>query len=230
MDMPVMTVPAIIENVNDTRISLFSFDKIADLSKVTPIIKETWDAQTLTKLRQGKVVVPDDVINKSLAMFLESEQPEQVQGLTVQSFADERMKITVNTKKKGQIVLVCKIEQFEHDKNHSLMKLKVVDKKLPDEPFLSWIFSKFSLAMVAKVAGHIDAPEGVEVKLHGNEVTADFHTALNNSRFGKLEFFGYKPIDALVIHSLTPQKDGVELSADLDLPEKVKNMLQNVVE
>lgn len=229
MDMPVMTVPAIIENVSDTRINFFSFDKIVDLGKVTPIIKETWDAQTLANIRQGKVIVPDDVVNKSLAMFLESEQPEQVTGLTVQSFANQRIKITANTKKKGRIVLVCQIKQFEHDKNHSLMKLKVVDKKLPDEPFVSWIFSKVSLAMVCKVAGHIDAPEGVEVKLHGNEVTVDFHKALYNSRFGQLELFGYKPIDALVIHSLTPQKDNIELSADLDLPEQVKNMLQNVV-
>lgn len=230
MDMPVMTVPAIIENVSDTRISFFSLDKITDLGKISPVIKETWDAQTLSNLRQGKVNVPDDVLNKSLAMYLESEQPEQIKGLTVQSFEDQRIKITADTKKKGRIVLVCKVEQFEHDKNHSVLKLKAVDKKLPDEPFLSWIFSKVSLAMVAKVTGHIDAPEGVEVKLRGNEVTVDYHQALYKSRFGQLEFFGYKPLDALVIHSLTPQKDGVQLSADLDLPEQVKNMLQNVLE
>lgn len=230
MDMPVMAVPAIIENVSDTRINFFSFDKIADLGKVTPIIKETWDAQTLSNIRQGKVIVPDDVINKSLTMFLESEQPKQVTALTVQSFEDQRLKITANTKKNGRVVLVCKVEQFEHDKNHSVMKMKVVDKKLLDEPVLSWIFSKVSLAMVSKVAGHINAPEGVEVKLRGNEVTVDFHKALYDSQFGKLEILGYKPLDALVIHSLTPQKDSVELSADLDLPERVKNMLQNVVE
>jgi hypothetical protein len=232
MDMPVMAVPAIIENVNvsDTRISLFSFGKIADLGKVSPIMKETWDAQTLSNIRQGKVVVPDDVINKYLAMSLEREQPEQVKALTVQSFADQRIKITASTKKKGRVVLICKVQQFEHDKNHSVMKLKVVDKKLLDEPVLSWIFSKVSLAMVSRVAGHVNVPEGVEVKLHGNEVTVDFHKAIYNSPFGQLEFFGYKPIDALIIRSLTPQKDSVELSADLDLPEQVKSMLQNAIE
>lgn len=230
MDMPVMAVPAIIENVSDKRISFFSFDKIADLGKVTPIIKETWDAQTLVNIRQGRVIVPDDVLNESLAMFVENEQPDQIKALTVQSFANERIKITANTKRNGRVVLVCKIEQFEHNKNHSIMKLKVVDKKLLDEPIFSWIFSKVSLAMVSKVTGHINAPDGIQVKLHGNEVTVDFHEVLCNSQFGKLEFFGYKPIDALIIRSLTPQRDSVALSADLNLPEQVKTMLQNVVD
>lgn len=230
VDMPAMAVPAIIQNVSENSISFFSFDKIPDLSKVTPIVKETWDAQTFSNLRAGKVIVPDDVLNRSLAMFLESEQPEAVKELTVQSLEDQRLKLTVNTKKAGRVVLVCKVEQFEHDKNRSVMKIKVVDKKLLDEPILSWIFSKVSLAMVSKVAGHINAPEGVLVNIRGNEVTVDFHQALYNSEFGKLEFFGYRPLDALIIHSLTPQKDSIELSADLDLPEKVKNMLQNIVE
>lgn len=202
--------------------------KVADLSPAMNIIKETWDAQTFANLEKGVVIVPDQVMNQSLAGAI-AEQ-DQVTELTVQSLGDGKLKITALTKKAGHLVLTCKIEQFQHDSQHSVMRLKVLDKKLPDKPMLSWIFSKVSLAMATKFAGNVNTIPGMVVELKGNSVTVDFHQALYQSRFGSAELFGYKPLDVLIIREATVQQGAIAFSTALDTPDKVKDMLRNLFE
>lgn len=212
----------------DTIKSWSTNGKVADVSSVISVLKDTWDLQTFQNLEQGKVAIGDDVINQSLAKALEDS--EQIKELTVASQENHTLKITALTSDVGHVVMVCKVEQFQQDKEHSFIKLKVLDKKLPDKPFVSWIFSRVSLAMVSKLVGNVQPGHGLAVEIKGNEVIIDFHQALLTSPIGSAELFGYKPIEALTITEATPEKGHVLFKTAVDLPESVTNMVKNVLE
>jgi len=201
--------------------------KMPDLSPVITIIQETWDHETLAGLEQGKVAVPDAVINQSLTAALGDDT--RVKELQISSLGDGKIKIAAVVPQAGHIVLVCKLEQFQHDKQRSVMTMKILNKKLPDKPMLSWIFSKVSLAMAAKFVGKVDFGPDLLVDIKGNTVTIDFHQALYNSRFGSAELFGFKLLDALVITQAVPQQGYVEFDTALDMPDSIKSMLQNIL-
>ena len=223
IDMPVIISSQVMESVKGWSSEI----KIPDLSHVIAVLKDTWDLQTFSNLEQGKVAISDDVINQSLAAAIEDN--EQVKELSITSLEDHKLKITALTKKAGHIILVCKVEQFVHNKDNSFMKLKVVDKKLADKPIISWIFSKVSLAMVTKLVGNVDPGHGLAVKIVGNEVTIDFHQALYNSNIGTIDVLGYKPLDAMIITEAVPQKGFVNFTTALDLPDHIKDMIKNVL-
>lgn len=200
---------------------------VADAAEVIKVVRETWDLQTFGDLEQGRVAVPDEVINKSLAAMLEEDGP--VSEMTVASLPDNKIKITALTKSTGRIVLVCRVEQFEHDKEHSVIKLRALDKKLPDKPIVSWIFARVSLAMAAKITGGINPGHGLILNLSGNEATVDFHQALYESRFGMLQLFGYRLMDFVSVTRAVPYNGYVEFETGLDLPENIKTMLHNAL-
>jgi len=221
-------MPAIISNTVIDNMKGWSTDiKIPDISSVIAVLKETWDLQTFTNLEQGKVAVPDDVINQSLKAMLEGN--DQVKELSITSLDDKKIKITALTKTAGHIIFICRVEQFEHNKDYSVMKLKILDKKLPDKPIVSWIFSKVSLAMVTKLVGNVNPGQGLTVKITGNEVAIDFHQALYNSSIGGVDILGYKPLDAMIITEAVPQKGFVDFTTSIDMPDNVKNMIKNVL-
>ncbi|MEG6585344.1 hypothetical protein [Dendrosporobacter sp. 1207_IL3150] len=224
-----ITIPVDLPADFTSKISFAELEaKVADLSPVMHIIQETWDYQTVENLEKGLVVVPDHIINKSLTEAI--GQHDQIKELTINSIGEGKLKITAITKDAGRVVLTCKIVQFQHTKHNSIMQLKVLDKKLPDKPMLSWIFSKVSLAMAAKFVGNIDMAAGITVDIKGNAATVNFHQALYNSRFGSAELFGYKPLDAIVINDALPQSGCIEFHTGLDMPENVKAMVRNLLE
>ncbi len=222
-----MDMPAIIQDAFSSGFSLPSAaSAVPDMTQTVATIKEVWDAQTFSDLVSGQVHVPDDVINQALASMLESGGP--VTEMKVTSLKNHQLRIEAKTAKEGRVVLVCTVEQLVHNQDQSLLTLKVTDKKLPDKPFVSWIFSRVSLAMVSKVVGHLDPSYGLDVNIHGNTVTIDFRQALYNSRLGNLELFGYRPVDYLTVYSLTPQDGFSDISTNLALPEQIKTMIKNV--
>lgn len=223
IDMPAIVSSNVMESMKGWSTEL----KIPNISHAISVLKETWDLQTFSNLEQGKVAIADDVINQSLAAAIEDN--EQVKELTIASLADNKVKVTALTKKAGRVVFVCRIEQFEHNKDYSVMKLRIVDKKLPDKPLVSWIFSKVSLAMVTKLVGNVDPGHDLAVKIVGNEITIDFHQALYNSNFGTIDVLGYKPLDAVIIKEATPEKGFVNFKTAVDLPDNLKSMIHNVL-
>ncbi len=223
IDMPVVISSNIIENVRGWSTEL----KIPDLSHVIAVLKETWNLQTFKNLEQGKVALSDDVINESLASAIEDS--EEIKELSITSLDDHKLKITALTKKTGPMVFLCRVEQFEHNKDYSIMKLKVLDKKLPNKPIVSWIFSKVSLAMVTKMVGNVDPGHGLGIKIVGNEVTIDFHQALYNSNIGTIDVLGYKPLDAVIIKEAKPEKGLINFTTSIDLPDYIKDRIRNVL-
>lgn len=223
IDMPVIISSNIVENMRGWSTEL----KIPDLSHVIAVLKETWNLQTFKNLEQGQVAISDDVINESLASVIEDS--EEIKKLSITSLEDHKLKITALTKKNGSMVFLCRVEQFEHNKDYSVIKLKVLDKKLPDKPMISWIFSKVSLAMVTKLVGNVDPGHGLGLKIVGNEVTIDFHQALYNSNLGTIDVLGYKPLDAVIIKDAMPEKGFINFTTSIDLPDNIKNMIRNVL-
>lgn len=221
-------MPAIIsDHVMDAAKGWSIEETIPNVSHVIAVLKETWDLQTFRNLEQGKVAVPDDVMNEYLASTIEDS--EEIKELSITSLEGHKLKISALTKKAGRMVFICDIKQFEHNRDSSFMKLKIVDKKLPDKPIVSWIFSKVSLAMVTKFVGHVNPGYGLGVKVVGNEVTIDFHQALYNSNIGTLDVFGYKPLDAMIIKEAVPEKGFVNFTTAVDLPDEIKDRIKNVL-
>lgn len=223
MDMPVVIPASFADSIKEWSATV----NVADVSGFITTMQETWDLQTFENLEQGKVAVPDHVINEYLASTIDGS--EQVREIKIASLEDNKLRITATTAKAGRVVLVCKVEQFEHDKDHSVIKLRALDKKLPDKPLLSWIFSRVSLAMVTKITGSINPGDGLALTIHGNEATINFHQALSSSKMGQAEVFGYKPMDYLVIHESIPQNGYVIFKTNLDLPENVRSMVKNAL-
>lgn len=223
-----MEMPAIIENAFSEGFTLPALgDKVPDTTQTIQTARTLWDAQTFSDLIKGQVNVPDAVLNQTLAANLGEGGP--VKALKVTSLKNHRIRIDAQTAKEGRVVLVCKVEQFVHNQEQSQLILKVTGKKLPGKSFVSWIFSRVSMAMVSKVVGHIDPGQGMNVAIHGNTITIDFRQALYASPIGQAEFFGYKPVDVLTIQSVTPQDGYITISTGLNMPEQLKTMLQNIL-
>lgn len=224
MDMPV-SLPA---NWNAVVDGWNQESKVTDWSGMVKIAKETWDAQTFSALSKGEVVIPDDVINQSLAGML--EPGASVRSITVTSQANHTMRIVMDTEKAGKVILVAKILELQHTPEKSYLKLQVLDKELPDKPWVSWLFSRVSLALVTKIVGQVNPGHGLAVGIYGNQVTIDFHQALYASQIGKLELLGYKPVDSLLIQQAVPEAGQLVVQTGLNLPDSVKTMIHNVLQ
>lgn len=224
IDMPIVIPGGIVDAIQNWTIT----ESIPDVTKPVAIIREIWDVQTFQGLQNGLAAVPDDVINEALTAALDDSK--KVQNLQIQSLGDNKIRITALIPKSGHVVFTAKIEQFEHDRNHSLIKMKMVERKLPDKPLLSWIFSRVSLAMVTKLVGPMAPGAGLAVDIKGNEVTVDFHQALYESKLGSAELFGYRLLDGLVITQAIPQPGYVDFRTSLDLPDNITTMIRNVLQ
>lgn len=201
--------------------------KIADYSKLIPVLQQTWDAQTFSDLQQGKVAVPDDVINNYLAQAIAGS--EKVSEIKITSLNGNQFKIHAQTASVGKVEMLCSLQGLQHDKNHSILTIQLLSKKLPDKPIMSFLFSHVSMAMVVKVVGPIDVGKGIHVEYEGNKVNIDFHQALYESELGKFDLYGYNLLDAVNITNATTKQGGVTIETGLDLPEQVSGMVTRVL-
>lgn len=192
-------------------------------SEITPLLKETWDLQTFANLQEGRVAVPDDAVNAYLAEALK-EQTE-VSELSIRSHADQTIAIHAKTASIGRIELICQLEQFEHNASQTQLRLRVKDKKLPDHPVLSWMFARVSLALATKLTGPIEPGHGVKVTVKGNQVSVDLREALLSSSFGRINVFGWQPVNALEIKSALPCDGYLLLNTSLEIPENISKLV-----
>lgn len=223
MDMPISMPAEALGSLNFSSLS----GSIADLSPMIAVVRHTWSTQTLAGLREGKVTVPDDVINESLAKY--SDENSSIHDIEITSLGDSKLRLIAKTKKFGAVDITCRIDQFEHNKDISFLKFTVLEKDLPDQEVLSWIFSRVSLSMVEKMVGRIDLGESIKTKVVGDTVAIDFHQALEETEFGSANLFGYRLSDAIVIENAVPKEGYIEFKTMLNMPETVKSMLYNIV-
>lgn len=223
LDLPVDIQADAIGNINFSNIS----EKVANLEPVMTVVRHTWSTQTLEGLKEGKVTVPDEVINDSLARY--SDENAHVYHIKVTSLGENKLRLVAETKKFGTVDIVCRIDQLEHNKDISLLKMTILEKDLPNHEVLSWIVSRVSLSMVEKMVGKIELGETIKTKIVHDTIAIDFHEALAQTDFGKSNLFGYKMSDAVVIENAVPKDGYIEFKTSLAMPEAVKSMLYNIV-
>lgn len=218
MDMPVMMV-----NFSDSVQSWKVSSQLGNVTRMFSVLREVWNRQTVADLVQGNIAVPDEVLNQSLQQALGDS--DKVKEFTLTSLDDNKIKIHLRTESVGTVELVCRIQQFEHDQNHSVMKLSILDKELPDRPLMSFIFSHISMALVTKLTGPIDVGPDLGISFYGNDVTVDFHQALSRSKLASVEVMGYRLLDQVQITGAKAQAGAVVFQTNLNVPQPVVDAL-----
>lgn len=224
MDMPVAVVQAAeIEHQNPIRVSA----EVPDFSQIIAVLKKAWTVQTVEQLESGAIVVPEDILNQSLAEALPPNGP--VKNLKVTALGSQKIRILADTTSVGRVDMVCLVEGFEHDADHSVLKLKALEKSLPDRPLMSFIFSHVSLAMITHMAGNLDVGSGLNLSFYGNEVTIDFHEALQQSPLGQNRVLGRNLLNEVQIQGLEIQPGSFVFQTNLKLPPTLIGLLKNLL-
>ena len=124
---------------------------VKDYGPAIKVLQQTWSKESLLEISQGKLFVPDSVINDAIAKKI----PEggSVTGVTVTSHANGRLDIRAETKKVGPVELSGEIQEFVHNGDTSYMKYRVRSRNIPEHGLMSWVFSRVSLAMAERMVG-----------------------------------------------------------------------------
>ena len=223
MDMPTVISAEALNSIDFNDIS----SKIENYSSVIDVVKKTWTKESLLDILSGKISIPDDVINASIAEQI--DETSKVKSLTVSSQANGKLKINADTKAMGRLELTGTIDEFVHRGDTSYVKFTVKERELPDHQVMSWIFSRISLSMAQKIVGKIDLADDLKTDISHNTITVDYQDLLLKSEIGQVSFQGYNLLDALVIEKAEPKDGYIEFTTGLNLPEPVKAMLLNIL-
>ena len=134
---------------------------VKDYGPAIKVLQQTWSKESLLEISQGKLFVPDSVINEAIAKKI----PEggSVTGVTLTSHANGRLDIRAETKKVGPVELSGEIQEFVHNGDTSYMKYRVRSRNIPEHGLMSWVFSRVSLAMAERMVGHVELSEDLPI-------------------------------------------------------------------
>ncbi|WP_298462350.1 hypothetical protein [uncultured Mitsuokella sp.] len=200
---------------------------VADYGPVLFVLRQTWSKESLLEISQGKLFVPDDVINDAIAKQMTDDGA--VTEVTIKSHENGRLDITANTKKVGPVEVSGEIREFVHQGDSSYAVYRVRSKNILNHGLMSWVFSRISLSMAERLVGHMEMPDNLPVTVHHNTVRVDYSKALAASDFGKTEYQGHRLIDMIEIEGATPKEGGVEFDTKLNVPDDVKQALLAVL-
>ena len=212
-----------IEHVDWSRVK----EAVKDYGPAIKVIQNTWDKESLLEISQGKLFVPDDMLNKAIAKRIPADS--SVKSVTVTSHANGRMDIKADTKKVGPVELSGEIQEFVHNGSQSYMVYRVRERNLPEHGLMSWIFSRISLSMAERMVGHIELSEDLPIEIKHNTVRIDYSKVLAESDFGKTQFQGHRLLDMVEIEKATPKDGGIEFDTKLNIPDDVKAALSKLV-
>lgn len=194
-----------------------------DYQPAVRVMRETWDKESLLSIMQGKIAVPDSVINDAMAERLTPDG--SVTEVKVASQADGRLKINARTKSIGAVEFSGTIDDFVHTADESYMTYHIKERALLDQGTLSWFFSRIPLSMTEKLFGKLSVTDDLPLQIHGNTVRVDFQQVLLQSELGRTEYGGHRLIDMLEIEKAEPKDGYVEFSTRFNVPLEVKMML-----
>ena len=212
-----------VQNIDWSKVN----EAVEDYGPALKVIQNTWDRESLLEISQGKLFVPDEVINEAIAKSIPADG--NVTGLTIASKENGRLLITADTKSLGPVELSGEIKEFVHDGDKSYMVSQVRERNLPNHGLMSWIFSRISLSMAEKLVGHIEVADDLPISIKHNTVRIDYSKVLAASDFGKTEFQGERLLDMIEIDSARPKADGIEFQTQLKVSDDVKAALKRLL-
>lgn len=221
-------------------------EAVEDYQPAWKIIQHTWSNETLREIMQGKVSVPDSVINDAIAERLLSNQessemeakPEGVKNtanaeagkavelpvteLRLTSKENGRLEIFANTKKMGRLEFSGTIEEFVHNRSDSHVTYRVKERALKDHGLASWFFSRISMSMAQKLFGKFDLGESLPTTVKGNYITVDCKEALEQSELAEAQIKGYRLLDMLEIKNAVPHDGYIMFETRLNIPQEIQ--------
>ena len=120
-------------------------DRVQDFSPVIQVVRDTWDHQTLGEILEGRVYLPDDVLNEMLAERVTGRENTPLSSLRLTCHENGIMDIDAMTKKGDKVELSGTIEKFIHKGDTSCLVYRVKKHRLPGHGISSWLFSQVSL-------------------------------------------------------------------------------------
>ena len=224
-----MDMPAIIsEHFPGIRAESIS-EAVDDDQPAWQVMKHTWSNETLKEIRQGKVSVPDSVINEAIVESLQAEKDGSeaaaeppVTELKLTSRENGRLEIFANTKKIGRVEFSGTIEEFVHNKEDSHVTYRVRERALKDHGLASWFFSRISMSLSQKLFGKLDLGESLPTTIKGNYITVDCRKALEQSKLAKAEIKGYPVLDMLEIKNAVPHDGYIMFETRLNIPQEIQ--------
>ena len=229
-----MDMPAIISEYFPG-ISVESISEaVEDYQPAWQVIQHTWSNETLKEIMQGKVSVPDSVINEAIAESLKAESGGSDAGddgpgaeppvteLKLTSRENGRLEIFANTKKIGRVEFSGTIEEFVHNKEDSHVTYRVRERALKDHGLASWFFSRISMSLSQKLFGKLDLGESLPTTIKGNYITVDCRKALEQSKLAKAEIKGYPVLDMLEIKNAVPHDGYIMFETRLNIPQEIQ--------
>lgn len=219
MDMPV-NVSDYFCNINIENI----VDMVDEYRPAWDVIKHTWSHETLQEMMDGKVSVPDDMINDAIAERLQAMDPETapITDFKLTSKKNGRLEIYAKTKKAGRVEFSGTIEEFVHNKDDSHVTYRVKERALKDHGLASWFFSRISLSMAQKLFGKIDLGEDLPTTIKGNYITLDCKNILEQSELAATEVKGYRLLDMIEIKSAVPCDGYIMFETSLNIPQELQ--------
>ena len=224
-----MDMPAIISEYFPSISGESILEAVEDYQPAWQVIQHTWSNETLKEIMQGKVSVPDSVINEAIAESLQAEKDGSeaaaeppVTELKLTSRENGRLEIFANTKKIGRVEFSGTIEEFVHNKEDSHVTYRVRERALKDHGLASWFFSRISMSMSQKLFGKFDLGESLPTTIKGNYITVDCRKALEQSKLAKAEIKGYPVLDMLEIKNAVPHDGYIMFETRLNIPQEIQ--------
>ena len=224
-----MDMPAIISEYFPGISAESISEAVEDYQPAWQVIKHTWSNETLKEIMQGKVSVPDSVINEAIAESLQAEKDGSeaaaeppVTELKLTSRENGRLEIFANTKKIGRVEFSGTIEEFVHNKEDSHVTYRVRERALKDHGLASWFFSRISMSLSQKLFGKLDLGESLPTTIKGNYITVDCRKALKQSKLAKAEIKGYPVLDMLEIKNAVPHDGYIMFETRLNIPQEIQ--------
>ena len=229
-----MDMPAIISEYFPSISGESILEAVEDYQPAWQVIQHTWSNETLKEIMQGKVSVPDSVINEAIAESLKAESGGSDAGddgpgaeppvteLKLTSRENGRLEIFANTKKIGRVEFSGTIEEFVHNKEDSHVTYRVRERALKDHGLASWFFSRISMSLSQKLFGKLDLGESLPTTIKGNYITVDCRKALEQSKLAKAEIKGYPVLDMLEIKNAVPHDGYIMFETRLNIPQEIQ--------
>ena len=205
-------------------------EKVQDYGPALKVLRGTWTKESLKEISDGKLFVPDDVMNEAIEESVKKAAAggRDIQSVKLQSHENGRLDIeAVNSK--GKLELSGDIKEFVHKGDTSYMVYKVRSRKLPGHGMMSWLFSHVSLSMMERMVGKVDISEDLPVKISHNDVRVDCGKVLAASSFGQTRFHGHRLLDMIEIKGAVPKENGIEFQTEMHIPDDVKKDLKAIL-